>query len=78
MKKMKLMLDKSEGIKGDIEVNGQKLEVVNSFKYLGSFVTDEGSKPEVLSRIEQASATLARLRINWRDKRKYLSNQKTD
>ena len=29
-------------------LNGQKLETVTSFKYLGSFITDEGSKPEIL------------------------------
>ena len=38
------------------EVNGQKLETVTSFKYLGSVITDEGSKPEILSRIAQATA----------------------
>ena len=35
----------------EIKVNGQKLETVTSFKYLGSVITDEGSKPEILSRI---------------------------
>ena len=39
------------GIKTQIKVNGQKLETVTSFKYLGSFVSDEGLKPEILSRI---------------------------
>ena len=34
-----------------IKVNGQKIETVTSFKYLGSVITDEGSKPEILSRI---------------------------
>ena len=29
-------------------MNGQKLWTVTSFKYLGSVVTDEGSKPETL------------------------------
>ena len=32
----------------EIKVNGQKLETVTSFKYLGSVITDEGSKPEIL------------------------------
>ena len=27
-------------------MNGQKLETITSFKYLGSVITDEGSKPE--------------------------------
>ena len=39
---------------------GQKLETVTSFKYLGSAITDEGSKPEILSRIAQATAALTR------------------
>ena len=37
----------------EIKVNGQMLETVKSFKYLGSVVSDEGSKPEILSRISQ-------------------------
>ena len=28
-----------------------KLQTVTDFKYLGSVITDEGSKPEILSRI---------------------------
>ena len=38
-------------------INGQKLESVTSFAYLGSVITDEGSKPAILSRIEQAVLT---------------------
>ena len=49
--KTKLMTNNTSGIKTEIKVNGQKLESVTSFKYLGSVVTDEGSKPEILSRI---------------------------
>ena len=33
----------------EIKINGQKVESVTSFKYLGSVVTDEGSKPEILT-----------------------------
>ena len=40
------------------EVNGQKLETITSFKYLGSVITDEGSKPKILSRIAKATAEL--------------------
>ena len=43
-------------------MNGQKLEIVTSFKYLGSVITDEGSKPEILSRIAQTTAALTRLK----------------
>ena len=47
-----------------VKVNGQKLETVTSFKYLGSVVSDEGSKPEtILSRIAQTTTALARLKL---------------
>ena len=49
--KIKLMTYSTSGINTEIKVNGQKLETVTSFKYLGSVITDEGSKPEILSRI---------------------------
>ena len=47
--KTKLMTNNTRGINTEIKVNGQKLEAVTSFKYLGSFITDEGSKPEILT-----------------------------
>ena len=40
---------------------------VINFKYLGAVVSDNGSKPEVLSRIEQATAALTKLKSIWRD-----------
>ena len=40
---------------------------VTSFKYLGAVVSDYGSKPEVLSRIAQATAALTKLKPIWRD-----------
>ena len=48
---------------------GKKAEVgtVTSFKYLGAVVSDDGSKPEVLSRIAQATAALIKLKPIWRD-----------
>ena len=46
----------------EIKINGQKLETVTSFKYQGSLITDEGSKPEILSRIAQTTAALAGLK----------------
>ena len=53
--KTKLMTNNTSGINTDVKVNGQKLETVTSFEYLGSFITNEGSKPEILSRIAQAT-----------------------
>ena len=49
-KKTKLMTNNTSGINTEIKVNGQKLETVTSVKYLGSVITDEGSKPEILSK----------------------------
>ena len=49
-KKTKLMTSNTSGINTEIKVNGQKLETVTGFKHQGSVMTDEGSKPEILSR----------------------------
>ena len=69
----KLMTNNTSGINTEIKVNGQKLETVTSFKYLGSVVSDEGSKPEILSRIAQATAALTRLKPIWNDRNISLS-----
>ena len=47
--------------------NGQMLETVTSFKYLGSVITAEGSKPEMMSRTAQTTAELKRLKPVWND-----------
>ena len=60
--KTKLMTNYTSGINIEIKVNGQKLETVTSLKYLGSVITDEGFKPEILSGIAQTAAALTRLK----------------
>ena len=67
--KTKLITNDTSGINTEIKINGQKLEIVTSFKYLGSFITDEVSKPEILSRIAQTTAALTRLIPIWNDRR---------
>ena len=62
------MTNNTSGINTEIKVNGQKLETATSFKYLGSVITNEGSKPEILSRTAQATAALTRLKPAWIDK----------
>ena len=52
------MANNTSGINTEIKVNGQKFETVTSFKYLGSVITDEGSKLEILSRIAQTTAAM--------------------
>ena len=65
----------TSGINTEIKVNGQKLETVTSFKYQGSIITDEGSKPEILSRIAQTTAALTRLKSVSNDRSIYLSSK---
>ena len=47
----------------------------SSFKYLGSVITDEGSKREILLRIAQATAALTRLEPVLIDKSISLSSK---
>ena len=51
--KTKLLANNTGGINTEMKVNGQKL---------GTVITDEGFKPEILSRIAQATAALTRLK----------------
>ena len=64
--KTKLMTNSANCIQREIKVKGQKLGTVTSFKYLGA-ISDDGSKPEVLSRTAQATAALTKLKPIWRD-----------
>lgn len=52
--KTKLMTNNPKGISSDIRVGGEKLETVNSFKYLGA------PTKEVLARIAQTTAAVAK------------------
>ena len=66
--KTKLMTNNTSGINTEIKVNGQKLETVTSFKYLGSVITVVGSKLEILSMVAQTTAALTRLKPVWNDR----------
>ena len=59
---IKPITNNTSDINTEIKVNGQKLKTVRSLRYLGSVTTDEGSKPEILSRIAQTTAALTRLK----------------
>ena len=63
--KTKLRTNSANDIQTGIKVEGQNLGT--SFKYLGAVVSDEGSKPKVLSRIAQATAALTKLKPIWRN-----------
>ena len=46
------MTNNTSGVNKEINVNGQKIETLTSFKCLDSVASDEGSKPEMLPRIK--------------------------
>ena len=48
---------------------------VRSFKYLGALLSDEGSKPEVLSRIAQTTAAVTKHKVIWTDKNIAISSK---
>ena len=65
--KIQLMTNNINGISTDITIDNKKLETVYSFKYLGAIISDEGSKPEVLSRIAHTTAAVPKLKVIWND-----------
>ena len=60
-----LMTNNTNGISTDITIDDQKLETVCSFKNLGAIVWEEGSKPEVLSRVAQITAAVTKPKVIW-------------
>ena len=58
-----------------IKLKCQRLEEVENFKYLGAIISNEGAKPEILSRKAQTTAALSRLKIIWRDKNNSLASK---
>ena len=66
--KTKVMTNNPNGFHREIKIKGQRLEEMENFKYLGANISNEGSKPEILSRIGQTTVALSRLTIILRDK----------
>ena len=66
--KTKMMTNNPNGFQREIKIKGQRLEEMENFKYLGAIISNEGSNPEILSRIAQTTAALSRPKILWRDK----------
>ena len=63
--KTQLMTNNINAINTDITINNKKLETVRSFKYLGAIVSDEGSKPEVLSGTARTTTAMTKLKVIW-------------
>ena len=75
VEKTQLMTNNTNGISTDITIDNKKLETVCSFEYLGAMVSDEGSKPEILSRIARATAVVTKLKVVWNDKNMAISSK---
>ena len=61
------ILSRANDIQRKIKVKGQKLGTVTSFKYFGAVVSHNGSKPDVSSRIAEATTALTKRKPIWRD-----------
>ena len=66
--KTKAITNNQNGFQREIKIKSQRIEEVENFKYLGAIISNEGSKPEILSRIAQTIVALSRLKTIWRDK----------
>ena len=53
--KTKVMTNNPKGFQREIKIKGQRLEEVENFKYLGAIISNEGSIPEIFSRIAQTT-----------------------
>ena len=61
--KTKVMTNNPNGIQREIKIKGRRLDAVENFKYLGTIISNERSKLEILSRIAQATAAISKLEI---------------
>ena len=73
--KTQLITKNTNEISSDITIDNKKQKTVRSFRYLGAIVSDEGFKPEVLSRIAQTTAAVTKLKVIWNDKNIAISSK---
>ena len=67
--KSKIMVNSTKDTPANISMNGQQLEEVDAFKYLGSTLTKDGrSTTEIKTRISIATSAMARLTKIWRSR----------
>ena len=72
------MTNNTNGISTDITIDNKKLETVHGFKYMGAIESDEGSKPEVLSRIAQTTVAVTKLCHLERQEHRHRFQDQTD
>ena len=66
--KTNVMTNNPNSFQREIKIKGQRLKAVENFRYLEAIISNESSKPEILSRIAQTTKPLSRLKIRWSDK----------
>ena len=65
--KSKVMVNSTNDVQAVISMNGEQLEEVDSFTYLGATLTKDGSsRAEILRRIAIATSAMARLARLWK------------
>ena len=62
--KTQLMTNNINGTSADFTTDNKKLETAHSFKYLGAIVSDQGLKPQVLSRTSHITAAVDQKHIS--------------
>ena len=50
-----MMTNNPNGFQREIKIKGQRIEEVENFKNLRAIISNDGSKPEILSRITQTT-----------------------
>ena len=67
--KSKVLVNSVRGTTAQISMNGQQLEEVTTFKYLGATLTKDGrSTTEIKTRLAMATAAMAKLQRVWKSK----------
>ena len=71
---MKISAEKTKLMTNNTHGSQSQWTGATSFKFLGSIITDEGSKPDILAVITQATAALTRLKPICNDSKINLSS----
>ena len=67
--KSKVLVNSVRGTTAQISMNGQQLEEVTTFKYVGATLTKDGrSTTEIKTRLAMATAAMAKLQRLWKSK----------
>ena len=66
--KTKTMTNHPEVIINPIQVKNENVEEVQKFIYIGATISEDGSKPEIIRRIAQATAIFTKLKIIWKER----------